>query len=311
MKRFWIAAVAVAFAAASFAAWGLAAPAGTHPSSTPTAASTTPKRPKLPPLPSAVKKRKKWEIGVKCDFPPFGFIDVRGHNAGYDVEVARRFAQLAFLSKKKVELVCVTTPSRIPTLTSGRVDIIISTLTWTAARAEVIDYSIPYYSATGRLLVPNNSSIHSVSDLKGKTIVTTRGALYATWTRNCFKDSDLLEVDSPSAATLAVKNGQAATFMFDDAFLLGVATQDPTLKLTNDKFLNIPWGIGIRKGDTAMARWVNAAIRYMKKKDEFAKILRNNAPARLIPSFLGNVPRPRNSFAYPVGKDPTSDCSSK
>ena len=42
------------------------------------------------------------------------------------------------------------------------------------------------------------------------------------------------------------------TFMFDDAFVLGVATQDATLKLTDDKFLNVPWGIGIRKGDMAM-----------------------------------------------------------
>ena len=311
MKRLWIAA-AVAFLAAAFAAWGLAAPAGQRPAWKPDASSVRPKKkPKLPPLPPAVKSRRRWQIGVKCDFPPFGYIDVRGRNDGYDVRIARRFAQLAFGSTKKVELVCVTTPSRIPTLMSGRVDIIISTLTWTPARAEVIDYSIPYYSATGRLLVPNDSPIHSVNDLKGKTIVTTRGALYATWVRNCFKDSKLLEVDSPSAATLAVKNNQADTFMFDDAFLLGVATQDPTLKLTRDKFLNIPWGIGVRKGDAVTLRWVNAAIRYMKRHDEFAKILKANAPPRLVPSFIGNVPRPKNNFQYPIGKDPTSDCSSK
>jgi hypothetical protein len=42
----------------------------------------------------------------------------------------------------------------------------------------------------------------------------------------------------------AVKEGRADTFMFDDAFVIGVASQDPTLKLTNDKFLNVPWGIG-------------------------------------------------------------------
>ena len=108
---------------------------------------------------------------------------------------------------------------------------------WTAARAQQIDFSTPYYSAGGRLLVPNNSSIASVKDLHGKTIVTTRGALYATWVRNCFKNTNLLEVDSPAAATLAVQNGQADTFMFDDAFLLNVATQDPTLKLTSEKFL--------------------------------------------------------------------------
>ena len=263
-----------------------------------------------------MRQRGKFVIGVKCDFAPFGFIDAGGKNDGYDVEVARRFAQLAFGSKSKLELVCVTTPSRIPTLQSKRVDVIVSTLTWTKARTEVIAYSIPYYAATGRLLVPNNSSIRTVRNLGGKTIVTTRGALYAAWTRNCFKDSKLLEVDSPALAVSAVKNGTADTFMFDDAFLLGVATQDPNLKLTNDKFLAIPWGVGIRKGEGQMAAWVNTAIRYMRARDEFAGILRGvgrrtNAPASLITSFLTQVPRPKYRFTYPFGKDPVSDCTSR
>jgi polar amino acid transport system substrate-binding protein len=308
MKRIMIVAAALLLAAAAFAAWGTAAPGGKVAAlAGPTATPKKPAKPKLPALPSDVKKRKKWLIGVKCDFSPFGFIDVRGNNEGYDVQVARRFASLAFGNKKKVDFTCVTTPSRIPTLMSGRVDIIVSTLTWTAARAEQIDFSIPYYSATGRLLVPNNSSL-GINSLGGKTIVTTRGAIYATWTSNCFKNSTLLQVDSPALAVSAVKDGRADTFMFDDAFLLGVATQDRDLRLTGDKFLNVPWGIGVRKGDTAMSRWVNAALRYMKKNDEFVKILRANAPARLVPDFLDNVPRPKNTFVYPVGKDVASIC---
>src|SRR2546425_7292631 len=308
MRRIAIAAVGILLAAAVFATLGSASPGGSSArTAAPLAKPKKPVKPKLPPLPPDVKKRKKWEIGVKCDFPPFGFIDVRGNNDGYDVQIARRFAQLAFGSTKKVNFTCVTTPSRIPTLMSGRVDIIVSTLTWTAARAQQIDFSIPYYSATGRLLVPNSSSL-TVGSLSGKTIVTTRGAIYATWSSNCFKDSKLLQVDSPALAVSAVKDGRADTFMFDDAFLLGVATQDRDLRLTGDKFLNVPWGIGIRKGDTATASWVNAALRYMKKRDEFVKILRANAPARLVPSFLGNVPRPKNTFAYPVGKDVTTIC---
>ncbi len=306
MRRIILAIGVAAWLAAAFAASSLAKTDGaTHHAAAATPAAVA----KFPPLPAYVKSRHHWVIGVKCDFPPFGYIDVRGQNAGYDVEVARTFARLAFGSAQKVHFVCVTTPSRIPTLQSARVDIIISTLTWTSARADVIDFSVPYYSATGRLLVPNNSAIHSLNDLAGKTVVTTRGALYATWMRNCFKSSNLLEVDSPTNAVLAVKNGQADTFMFDDAYVLGVATTDPTLKLTDDKFLNVPWGIGIRKGDTAMDNWVNAGIRWMQKKDQFVKILRNNAPKRLVSSFLGNVPRPGTHFAYPVGKDPTSDCS--
>lgn len=308
MRRISIVAAALLLAAAAFAAWGGAAPGGKLASAaTPAVTPKKPVKPKLPALPSQVKSRKRWEIGVKCDFPPFGFIDVRGNNDGYDVRVARRFAELAFGSKKKVNLTCVTTPSRIPTLISGRVDIIISTLTWTAARAEQLQYSIPYYSATGRLLVPNNSTLR-LSSLGGKTVATTRGALYATWIRNCFKDTKLLEVDSPALAVSAVKDGRADTFMFDDTFLLGVATQDRDVRLTSDKFLTVPYGLGMRKGETAMHRWVNAALRYMKKRDEFVKILRANAPARLIPSFLGNVPRPKNTFSYPAGKDLTSIC---
>src|SRR5215212_5190578 len=221
---------------------------------------------KLPALPSYVRSRHRWVIGVKCDFPPFGYIDYRGQHAGYEIGIARRFAQLAFGSKFKVKLTCVTTPSRIPALQSSQVDIIISTLTWTQARNDVIDFSTPYYSATGRLLVPNSTSVNTVKDVAGKTVVTTRGSIYSTWMRNCFKNSTLLEVDGTAAAVAAVTEGRASTFMFDDAFLVGVAALNNSLKLTNDKFLNIPWGIGIRKGDTAMNKWVNAAIKYMKDR---------------------------------------------
>ena len=79
---------------------------------------------------------------------------------------------------------------------------------------------------------------------------------------------------------------------------------DRDLKLTNDKFLNVPWGIGIRKGDTAMRRWVNAAIRVMQAKDEFAHDPEEQRPEAL----LADVPRQRararaTTFKYPVGKD--------
>ena len=41
-------------------------------------------------------ERKRWNIGVKCDSPPFGYIDVQGKNAGFDVEIAKWFSRFAF-----------------------------------------------------------------------------------------------------------------------------------------------------------------------------------------------------------------------
>ena len=58
------------------------------------------------------------------------------------------------------------------------------------------------------------------------------------------------------------------------------------------------------------AKWVNAAIKYMKSRDEFVQILHANVPKRFWSSFDDNVPRKgKTTFAYPVGKDLPSDCS--
>jgi len=305
VRRLLIVGVLAAVCAAVLAVQGGAAPSSAAGPAAPAA-----KQAKLPPLPADVKSRKRWVIGVKCDFSPFGYIDVTGHNAGYDVEVARQFALLAFGRTNRVNFVCVTTPSRIPALQTKRVDIIVSTLTWTKARTEVIDFSIPYYGATGRLAVNKTSSIQSIKDLSGKNVVTTRGALYSPWTKLCVPGANLSEVDSPASAVLAVKNGQADTFMFDDAFLLGVVTQDRDMRLTKDKFLQIPWGIGIRKGETDMKAWVDAALRRLQTKDFFYNVaLKKNAPKSLLDDFAPNVPRPGKSLKYPEDRDAATDCT--
>jgi polar amino acid transport system substrate-binding protein len=263
---------------------------------------------RLPPLPAEVRQRRKWQIGVKCDFPPFGYINRQNKIAGYDVDVARRFAELAFGRRTRVSLTCVTTPSRIPTLEQKRVDIIISTLTWTAAREEVIDYSYPYYNATGRLLVPNQTGITRLSDLNGRRVATTRGSIYDRWTRNCFPRADVIVTDSPVAALENLKQGRADTFMFDDTFLLGVAANDRTLRMTQHKFLNIPYGIGIRKNEPVLRRWVNAAVLQMKRRDEFWAIMKRNSPRRFWPFFRNNAPRPKTKEAYPRGRVPENEC---
>ena len=96
--------------------------------------------------------------------------------------------------------------------------------------------------------------------------------------------------------------------MFDDTFLLGVAANDSNLKMTTHKFLAVPYGIGIRKGELAMKRWVNAAVLQMKRRDEFWAILRRNSPRTFWKFFLTNVPRPNTKEAYPRGKVPENEC---
>jgi polar amino acid transport system substrate-binding protein len=259
----------------------------------------------LPPLPAEVRNRGRWVIGVKCDFPPFGYVNPRGEKAGFDVDIARRFAELAFGNRSRIDFVCVTTPSRIPTLLARTVDIVLATFTWTKQRAEVIDFSLPYYAAGGRLAVLRGSAMKSVKDLPGKSVVTTRGSVYDRWMPTCLKAAQPLAVDSPLAALAALKEGRAHAFMYDEAFLLNFIATEPAIQLTQDSFLQIPWGIGVRKGESVMLQWVNAAIQLMTRKDEFFPLLRRNIP----PVAVGDVPRPgRPALNYPIDVDPLTNC---
>jgi polar amino acid transport system substrate-binding protein len=304
MRRIILAAAAVAVLAAALAAWGSAAPSRGTSGDEAVASSATPR---VPPLPAEVRQRRRWIIGVKCDAPPFGYIDVRGNNAGFDVEIARWFARFAFGRANRVAFVCAPTPAREPLLTTGRVDMVIATFTYTQDRDTRIDFSRAYYKATGRLLVRNDSPISRLADIRGRTISTTSGSIYDRWVRRCFQDTRLVVTDSLTNALLAFQQQRADALMWDDTVLAPIAAADRNTKLISDTFLALPYGIGIRQGNAAMKRWVDSRLGLMKRRDLFLQILRNNIAARFLPIYSRNILRPNNNFGYTQG-DPTTVC---
>jgi polar amino acid transport system substrate-binding protein len=304
MRRLLIAAALVAVVAGALAAWSAAAPSRDTSAAGPAKASAAPR---LPALPAAVRQRRRWIVGVKCDAPPFGYINVRGRNAGFDVEIARWFSRYAFGRADRVSFTCAPTPTREPLLTNDRVDLVISTFTYTQDRDTRIDFSRAYYKATGRLLVRNDGPVQSLSDLRNRTVATTTGSIYDRWVRRCFSDTRLVVTDSFTNALLAFNQGRADVLMWDDSVLVGIATADRNTKLTPDTFLALPYGIGIKQGNVAMKRWVDSRLELMRRKDTFMRILRNNVPTRLVAGFSRNILRPNNNFGYTQG-DPTTVC---
>jgi polar amino acid transport system substrate-binding protein len=306
MRRLVVVLSAAALAGVLIAAWGGAASARPAEQAGPNA--TAQKKPQLPPLPANIKSRGRFNIAIKCDSPPFGYIDVRGRNAGFDVEIARWFSRFAFGKPNRVSMQCVTTPGREPVLTSDRADMVIATFTYTQDRDTRIDFSRAYYKATGRILAANSAPNTYISQMAGKTVATTTGSIYDRWMKNCFKDTRVIATDSFTNALLEFRNGRADALMWDDTVLLGIATQDRTLKLTEDLFLPLPYGIGFKQGNTALKAWVNSRLEVMRKRDTFMRILRDQVPGRNLTAFSRNILRPNNRFTYTQG-DLTTQCN--
>ena len=302
MKRIILATAGVALVAVVAAAFGSA-----QPTATTSTARTAAKAPVLPKLPADITNRKRLIVGVKCDTPPFGYIDVRGKNAGIDVEIAKWFARYAFGRQQRLTFVCAPTAAREPLLTTNRVDLVISTFSYSTDRDTRIDFSRAYYNATGRLLVKNDSPIRTLADIRGKKVATTSGSIYDRWMKRCFSGTEVIVVDSVTNAVLAFNQGRADAVMFDDSSLALIAATNPAAKMTDDLFLESPYGIGIKQGNVQLKRWVDARLNLMKRKDLFVPIIRNNIAPRFVPGFLKNVLRPNNDFSYPAPGTSSAD----
>src|SRR6185503_8902235 len=156
--------------------------------------------------------------------------------------------------------------------------------------------------ATGRLLVKNSSPIQSLNDIHGKRVATTTGSIYDRWMKRCFSGTEVVVTDSVTNAVLAFNQGRADAVMFDDTSLALIAATDPSAKITDDLFLEQPYGIGIKQGNAELKRWVDARLNLMKKKDLFAPIIRSYIAPRFVPAFLKNSLRPNQDFKY---RDPS------
>ncbi|HEV8306312.1 MAG TPA: transporter substrate-binding domain-containing protein [Methylomirabilota bacterium] len=207
-----------------------------------------------------VKKRGKLVAGVKTDFPPFGYVDAQGKNLGFDTELGHLFAQALLGDANKVEFVSVTSGNRIPFLQSGKIDIIIATVTITDERRQVVEFSDPYFLSGSLILVPRASTIGDVKDLNGKTVAVIQGAIQDQDLAQLAPQANRVKFGKVSEALLAVKGGRAEAYVHDDVLLLSLVKENPELKVVGKPFIPRPYGIAVRKGDTEFINWVNGQL---------------------------------------------------
>ena len=116
-----------------------------------------------------IKQKGVITVGVFSDKPPFGFVNDKGENDGFDVYVARELAKSLLGDASKVKFELVEAASRVEFLKSGKVDLIMANFTKTPEREEVVDFATPYMKvALG--VVSKGGDIKDVTDLKGKKI---------------------------------------------------------------------------------------------------------------------------------------------
>jgi glutamate transport system substrate-binding protein len=203
------------------------------------------------------------KVGTKFDQPLFGLKNLQGKPEGFDVEIAKLIAGEMGIAADKIEWVEAVSANREPFIQQGKVDFVVATYTINDKRKQVVDFAGPYYEAGQDIMVAkgNPEGIKGPEDLAGKKVCSVTGSTPAENIRTNYPKAELTEFDVYSKCAEALKNGQVQAVTTDNVILLGLISQDQeAFELVAKPFTKEPYGIGLKKGDTAFRNFINDTL---------------------------------------------------
>jgi glutamate transport system substrate-binding protein len=220
--------------------------------------------PEPAPVPGATTNGKL-TIGIPLDQPGIGMKNGETYS-GFDVETAKYVAKALGVPEANITWKESTGAARETMLTSGEVDLVVSNYTINDARKQVVDFAGPYFIAHQDLLVRRNETeITGPETLNGKDLCTIAGTTSAENVLNFYRGRiNLKELPQFSDCVRALAASEVDAVTTDDVILAGFAA-DPqyrgALKVIGKGFSDENYGIGIKKGNTALVEQVNAALK--------------------------------------------------
>ncbi|BFU42980.1 glutamate ABC transporter substrate-binding protein [Krasilnikovia sp. MM14-A1004] len=208
-------------------------------------------------------KDKKLVIGVKADQPGLG-LQTGTTYTGFDIEIAKILAKGLGVPESGIEWKTTVSSNREPFIQQGQVDLVVATYTINDDRKKVVNFGGPYYIAGQDLLVAADSTITGPESLEGKKVCSVTGSTPAKRMQTDYPKAHLQLLDSYSkcVSLLASKTIDAVTT--DDIILAGYAAQPQyagKFKVVGKPFSTEPYGIGLKKTDTAGCNKINEILK--------------------------------------------------
>ncbi|TDC58138.1 glutamate ABC transporter substrate-binding protein [Micromonospora sp. KC207] len=213
-----------------------------------------------------LNKAQKIKVGTKFDQPGFGQKGLSGKPEGFDVEIAKLIVKELGIPEDKIEW--VETPSKVreDVIVNGTVDLVAATYTIKDERKEKISFAGPYYEAGQNIMVrKDETAITGPDSFKegSKKVCSVTGSTPAEEIKKYVRDvgSQLVLFDTYDKCRDALKGKQVDAVTTDNVILLGyIAKDEASFKLATENFTKEPYGIGVKKDDTAFRNFINDVL---------------------------------------------------
>jgi len=217
-------------------------------------------------------------IGMELAYRPFEMTDANNQPSGISVEMAKALGNYL---QRPIQIENIPYDGLIPSLRTGRIDLIISSMTRTPERAEAIDFSDPYVQTGLCLLVNQDSPVQSFEDLKGsgRKLAVKQGTTGHLYAKDRIASENLLVLDQEEAAVLEVVQGKADAFAYDQMSIYRHWQRNPdTTRALLDPFRAETWAIGIAKGREELLESVNDFLESYRAEGEFDRLANDYLP---------------------------------
>lgn len=217
-------------------------------------------------------ERRELIVGMELAYPPFEMTDAQGRPAGVSVDLA---AALGRALGREVKVENIPFNGLIPALKTGKIDLIISSMTATPERAQSISFSEPYLRTGLCLLVRRDSPIQGIADADkpGVTIAVKQGTTGQTYAAQSIHRARVLVLDKETACVLEVSQGKADAFIYDQmsTYKNWQKNRDTTRAILTP-FQTESWAIGLRKGNDKLREEVNRFLQDYRANGGFEEL---------------------------------------
>lgn len=217
-------------------------------------------------------KANELVVGMELSYPPFEMLDEKGQPAGIGVDLAR---ELAANLHKDLRIENIPFPGLITALKTGRIQLIVSSMTVNDDRRQSIDFSDPYVNTGIAILVNAKTDIRGIGDVDkpGRTVVTKSATTGYDYAQSHFKQAAIRVLGEESTCALEVSQGKADAFLFDQIAVYRLSRKFPdTTRGLLEPFQRENWAMGIRKGNDELRQQVNAFLHGFKARGGVEKL---------------------------------------
>ncbi len=218
------------------------------------------------------KANAELRVGMELSYPPFEMTDEYGTATGVSVDLAMALGRHL---DRPVKIVNIPFDGLIPALKTGKIDVIISSLTATAERRKSIDFSDPYLQTGLCLLVGKDRGIKRIDDVdkKGVTVVVKKGTTGHLYASRSLKEARVRVVEKEAQAVMEITQGKADVFIYDQMSVLGHWQRNKTT--TNallEPFREESWAIGLRQDEETLKHQINTFLLEFRAGGGFEKL---------------------------------------